>query len=231
MGRATVLKLAALGAEVIALDRSQAGLDEVAASSAGTIATVQCDLSDPAEITRAFERVGSLDAAVNAAAIGQLPLPIEQIDLATMDKLIAINFRAVALCIQAELPLIRARGRGAIVNLSSAGGLRGAAGMSVYCAVKHAVMGLTRSVAAEVAAEGIRVNAICPGLTDTPMLQELDSALSASAGVMDRMIEGVPMRGLGQADEVADAIIWLIGDSASYVAGAAISVDGGTTAV
>jgi NAD(P)-dependent dehydrogenase (short-subunit alcohol dehydrogenase family) len=156
---------------------------------------------------------------------------LEQMDLATLDRLIAINFRAVALCMQAELPLLRANGGGAIVNLSSGGGVRGAPGLSIYCAVKHAVLGLTKSVAAEVARDGIRVNAVCPGLTDTPMLRELIDYPGADPEIFNHMLQGTPLGRLARPEEMADAIMWLIGDHASYVIGASIAVDGGVTAV
>jgi NAD(P)-dependent dehydrogenase (short-subunit alcohol dehydrogenase family) len=235
IGRATVLKAVAQGAEVIALDRNRAGLEQLAAAAppGGSIIPLECDLADAISVARAFKTVGPIDAAVNAAAIGQPPAPIDQIDLAIMDQLIAINLRGVALCMREEVPLIRARGKGgAIVNLSSSGGLRGAANMSIYCAVKHGVIGLTRSVAAEVVREGIRVNAVCPGLTDTPMLRGWAAETGASADeLVAQMARSKPMGRCGQPEEVADAIIWLIGDSASYVAGAVISVDGGITAI
>jgi len=135
MGRQTVLKLAARGAEVIALDRNRGGLAKVvaAAASAGCVIPVECDLADASSISRAFHEVGALDAAVNAAAIGHQALPLEKLDLRTIDQVIAINLRGVALCMREELGLIRMRGRGgAIVNLSSSGGLRGSAGMSIH---------------------------------------------------------------------------------------------------
>jgi NAD(P)-dependent dehydrogenase (short-subunit alcohol dehydrogenase family) len=232
MGRATVLKLAARGAEVIALDRNRDLLEELARSnSAGSIIPLECDLADAETISRAFKQVGPLNAAVNAAAIGQEYLPLEQTDLRTIDQLIAINFRAVALCMQEELPLIRKSGGGAIVNLSSGGGVRGAPGVAVYSAVKHAVLGLTKSVSAEVAREGIRVNAVCPGLTDTPMLRSLTQYEGADPALVDQMVNTVPLGRTAQPEEIADAILWVLGSGASYVVGACIAVDGGVTAV
>ena len=232
IGRATVLKLAALGAEVIALDHNGEALENVAAEAGtGNVVPLTCDLGHAAEIIGAFAQIGPLDAAVNAAAVGQDHRMLEKMDLATIDRLIAVNFRAVALCNQAQLPRIRARGGGAIVNVSSGGGVRGSAGLSVYCAVKHAVVGLTRSIAAEVAAEGIRVNAVCPGITDTPMLHALVESSGADPEIVQRMRLGIPMKRLARPEEVADAILWLLGGGASYVVGAAIAVDGGVTAV
>jgi NAD(P)-dependent dehydrogenase (short-subunit alcohol dehydrogenase family) len=231
MGKATVLKLVERGAEVIAVDRNREALDEIAASSGGAVIPMECDLADHEAISRMFKQVGPINAAVNAAAVGQQFLTLERTDLKTIDQLIAVNFRAVALCMQEELPLIRKCGGGSIVNLSSGGGVRGAAGVSVYSAVKHAVLGLTRSVSAEVAHEGIRVNAVCPGLTDTPMLRAMIQGNSADPDMADKLVHSVPIGRIAQADEIADAIIWLIGNNATYVVGAAIAVDGGVTAV
>jgi NAD(P)-dependent dehydrogenase (short-subunit alcohol dehydrogenase family) len=232
IGRATVLKLAALGAEVIALDRNSAALTNVVAeATAGKIVPLECDLVRPDAISQAFAQIDPIDAAVNAAGIGQDHQALEQIDLDTMDDLIAINFRAVALCNQAQLPLIRGRGGGAIVNVSSGLGLRGSAGLSIYSALKHAVLGLTRSVAAEVVSEGIRVNAVCPGATDTPMLRSSVESSGGDREILNQMARRIPAERLAQPEEVADVVVWLIGGGSSYVVGAAIAVDGGATAV
>jgi NAD(P)-dependent dehydrogenase (short-subunit alcohol dehydrogenase family) len=231
MGRSTVLALLARGAEVIALDRDARGLAEVAETKggAGTLITLECDLADPGAIARAFAQVGPLDIAVNAAAIGHNVTQVEQIDFATLDKVIAVNFRGVLLCMQQEIPLIRQRGRGgAIINVSSGGGLKGAAGLSVYCATKHAVIGLTRSVSAEVAREGIRVNAVCPGTTDTPMLRAGEGEPGAVSGFLDQIVASTPIGRLGKPEEIADAILWLAGPHSSFVVGAAIVADGGS---
>jgi NAD(P)-dependent dehydrogenase (short-subunit alcohol dehydrogenase family) len=230
LGRATVAAFLDRGAEVVVLDRDQRGLDEVVqtASRDQVIIPIMCDLADPADIERAFAQVGPLDAAANVAAIGHPPLPVDKIDLATIDNILAINVRGVLLCVQQELALIRQHGRGgAIVNVSSGGGLKGAPQMSAYCASKHAVVGLTRSVAAEVAGEGIRVNVVCPGTMDTPMFR----ASNFSPEQVAQMMKGKPLERFGRPEEVAEAIVWVAGDRASYMVGAAIAVDGGVTAV
>jgi NAD(P)-dependent dehydrogenase (short-subunit alcohol dehydrogenase family) len=234
MGRSTVQALLARGAEVITLDRDARGLAGLAEGkgATGKLITVECDLADPDAITRAFAQVGPLDVDVNAAAIGHNVTPLDQIDFATLDKVIAVNFRGLLLCMQQEIPLIRQRGRGgAIINVSSGGGLKGAAGLSVYCATKHAVIGLTRSVSAEVAREGIRVNAVCPGTTDTPMLKAGAGQPGAVSDFLDHIVASTPIGRLGQPEEIADAILWLAGPHASFVVGAAIVADGGSTAV
>jgi NAD(P)-dependent dehydrogenase (short-subunit alcohol dehydrogenase family) len=231
IGRATVLALLERGAEVVALVRDPGRLSGMAAGD-GALVPIACDLADPDAIARAFAQAGPVDAAINAAAVGQNVTPVEQIDLATIDQLIGVNFRALILCMQQEIQLIRERGRGgAIVNVSAGGGLKGTAGFSLYCATKHAVVGLTRSVAAEVAREGIRVNVVCPGATDTPMLQARQNGPGAVDGFLDRVANAAPIGRLGQPEEIADVILWLAGTHSSYVVGAAISADGGTTAV
>jgi NAD(P)-dependent dehydrogenase (short-subunit alcohol dehydrogenase family) len=227
VGRATVTAFVERGAAVIALDRDERGLAEIA-SQDRLITPIVCNLGDPTDIDRAFAKMGPLDAAANVAAIGHPPLPIEMLELETIDNILAINVRGVLLCMQHELALIRQHGRGgAIVNVSSSGGLKGSAGMSAYCASKHAVVGLTRSVAAEVARENIRVNVICPGVMDTPMFR----ASSFTPEQIEQMMKAKPSGRFGRPEEIAEAIVWVAGDHASYMVGAAIAVDGGASAV
>jgi NAD(P)-dependent dehydrogenase (short-subunit alcohol dehydrogenase family) len=232
IGKATIVALLELGADVIALVRDPGKLSDVAAGKSGTLTPIACDLADPDAVVQAFAQAGPLDIAINSAAVGQNITPVEQIDLATIDHLINVNFRALLLCMQREISSIRQRGRGgAIVNVSAGGGLKGTAGFSLYCATKHAVVGLTRSVAAEVAQEGIRVNVVCPGATDTPMLHARQHGSGAVADFIDRVAGTAPIGRLGKPEEIAEAILWLAGPHSSYVVGAAISADGGATAV
>lgn len=120
---------------------------------------------------------------------------------------------------------MRQQGNGAIVNCSSIGGLVGGAERGTYHAAKHGVLGLTKSAALEYATRGIRVNAVCPGLIWTPMAQQMSD--SGQKEALDAMVEGIPMRRHGQAEEIADAVLWLCSSAASYVTGQSISVDGG----
>jgi NAD(P)-dependent dehydrogenase (short-subunit alcohol dehydrogenase family) len=230
LGRATVGIFLERGAEVIALDRDQQGLAEVAkaAPSGSTLVTLSCNVADADDVKRVFADVGPLDAAANVAAIGQQPIPIEQADPETFDRIMAVNVRGIFLCMQQELALIRPHGRGgSIVNVSSSGGLTGAPYVHAYIAAKHAVVGLTRSVAVEVAKEGIRVNAVCPGLMDTPMFR----ASNFTQEQLDQMLQMKPIGRFAQPEEVAEAIVWLSGKRASFMVGAAVAVDGGVTAV
>lgn len=230
LGRATVLAFAELDAEVIALDKDSQGLAELAAISSRdrAITPIVCDLADPTDIKRAFAQVDSLDAAANVAAVGQRPMPVEQLDLETIDNIMAVNIRGMLLCMQQEILLIRKGGLGgAIVNVSSGGGLRGAPCLSAYIASKHAVVGLTRSVAAEVAREGIRVNVICPGTMDTPMFR----ASGFAPEQIEQMMRAKPLGRFGRPEEVAEAIVWAAGGRASYMVGATLAIDGGFSAV
>jgi NAD(P)-dependent dehydrogenase (short-subunit alcohol dehydrogenase family) len=228
LGRATVLAFAERGADVVALDMNERGLAETAEASPRPITTVICNVADAQDVKRAFAGIGPLDAAANVAAIGQEPGPVELVDPEAFDRIMAVNVRGVFLCLQQELPLIRQHGRGgAIVNVSSSGGLVGSPYVAPYITSKHAVIGLTRSVAAEVAKEGIRVNAICPGLMDTPMFR----ASNFTQEQLDQMLRTKPIGRFGQPEEVAESIVWLAGSGSSYMVGAAVAVDGGVTAV
>jgi NAD(P)-dependent dehydrogenase (short-subunit alcohol dehydrogenase family) len=226
VGRATVAAFAECGATVIALDRDEDGLAQIA-SQHRLVTPIACDLANPADIKRAFAKVDRLDVAANVAAIGHPPLPVEMLDLETIDNILAINVRSVLLCVQQELALIRRSGRGgAIVNIASSGGLKGAPGMSAYCASKHAVVGLTRSVAIEVAKENIRVNVICPGSMDTPMFR----TSNFTSQQVDQMMKAKPAGRFGRPEEIAEAILWVASDQASYMMGAVLAVDGGSSA-
>jgi NAD(P)-dependent dehydrogenase (short-subunit alcohol dehydrogenase family) len=134
-----------------------------------------------------------------------------------------VNLTGVFLCLRAELPVMRAQRAGAIVNVSSGAGVIGAPGLGHYCAAKHAVLGLTKTAALENAALGVRVNALCPGSTDTPMLRGF---MDTSEAARRRILGSIPAGRLGTPEEVAEAAVWLCSDRASYVSGHALLVDG-----
>jgi NAD(P)-dependent dehydrogenase (short-subunit alcohol dehydrogenase family) len=138
-----------------------------------------------------------------------------------------VNLTGVFLCMRAELPPMRAQGAGAIVNLSSGAGVIGAPGLAHYCASKHGILGLTRTAALENARAGVRVNAVCPGSTDTPMLQGF---MSRSDAARKMILSSVPSGRLGTPEEIAEAVVWLCSDRASYVTGESLLVDGGAVA-
>ncbi len=223
IGRACAELLAARGARLALLDRDGARLAAVARDLGGRAHVV--DLAESAAvgpaIAAAVSGLDGLDAAINAAGIegplGAVP------DLAddAFDVLHAVNVRGLFLCLKAE---IAAMTSGAIVNLGSIYGLNGQPRFALYGATKHAVAGLTKAAALEVAARGIRINAVAPGPIATPLLDR------ATGGNPTRVVGNIPMRRLGRPDEVARAALWLASDESSFVTGHILSVDGGMIA-
>src|ERR687884_1765592 len=143
------------------------------------------------------------------------------------DRVQAVNLRGVWNCMKYELRQMREQGGGAVVNVSSQSGLVGTAGLGAYTASKHGVIGLTRSAALEYAARGIRINAICPGTSDTPMVAEM---LAKEPEAMKEILRDQPIGRLGRLEEIASAVLWLCSPGASFVIGHALAVDGGFTA-
>jgi NAD(P)-dependent dehydrogenase (short-subunit alcohol dehydrogenase family) len=170
---------------------------------------------------------GRLDAAFNNAGVQSPAVETADVTSDVFDRVNAINLRGVWLCMKYQLIQMRAQGSGAIVNNSSLGGLVGVPGRAAYHAAKHGLVGLTRSAALEYAARGIRINAICPGIVETPMVA---SMLKGETAVMNEMMKDVPIGRLGTAWEIADAVLWLCSHGASFVVGVALPIDGGYTA-
>jgi NAD(P)-dependent dehydrogenase (short-subunit alcohol dehydrogenase family) len=233
LGLATAKAFAAAGASVVLADcnepaaRSAAG--ELTAQGAKAIAVV-CDVSEDDQVEAMVEQAvatfGRLDAAYNNAGIQNVLAETADSPRDDYDRVLAINLRGVWSCMKFELQQMRSQGSGAIVNCSSLGGLIGGSRRGTYHAAKHGVIGLTRSAALEYATRGIRVNAVCPGMIQTPMS---DQMIAAGQGEeLDRMLTTfVPMGRLGRPEEIADAVLWLCSAAASYVTGQSISVDGG----
>src|SRR6266581_5938442 len=165
-------------------------------------------------------------ALVTGAASG-MGLATANVSGDVFDRINAINLRGVWSCMKYELLQMREQGSGAIVNCSSLGGLVGVSGRAAYHAAKHGVLGLTKSAALEYAARGIRINAVCPGIINTPMVAGM---LVGEEEVMKEMMKDVPIGRLGRAEEIAAAVLWLCGPGASFVIGHALAVDGGYTA-
>ena len=170
--------------------------------------------------------LGNIDGAFNNAGIGIDTLPLEAVEEAEFDRIVSINVKGVWLCMKAQLTHMKAKGGGAIVNNASVAGLVGLAMQGPYSGTKHAVIGMTKAAALEAAAEKVRVNAICPGATHTPILAHL-----LEAGISEDMLsEMAAQKRLAQPEEIAAAACWLLSDAASYVTGTAMPVDGGWTA-
>lgn len=170
---------------------------------------------------------GRLDCAVNNAGITAPGGLVHDIDPADWERQLAVNLTGTFLCLRAELPVMRAQRAGSIVNVASGAGLIGAPGLAHYCASKHGLLGLTRTAALENAALGVRVNALCPGATDTPMLR---AAMDRSEETRRMILASLPSGRLGTPGEVAEAAVWLCSERASYVSGESLIVDGGALA-
>lgn len=234
IGRAAALLFAREGASVLVADIAAGAGEAVVAEIGefGGVATfVHTDVADEAQVAAMVEeclaRFGRIDCAVNNAGVAGPTAPLHEVSLADWQRTLAIDLGGVFLCMKHEIAAMRRQGAGAIVNTASGAGVVAAPGMAPYCAAKHGILGLTKTAAVENAAFGIRVNAICPGATDTPMLQ---GALAADESVRRMILRSVPGGRMGDAAEVAEAALWLCSDRASFVAGAALLVDGGTVA-
>lgn len=232
IGRATALAFAASGASVVVSDVNDAGGNETVASiaAAGGKAVYQrCDVSDSGDVkamvARAISEFGRLDFAHNNAGINNLGA--DEYDDDVWDRSVSINLSGVMYCMREEAAVMLPQGKGAIVNTSSINGLTGNGAQPGYVATKHGVIGLTRHGALRWATAGIRVNAVCPGVIETPMTAPL-TADPAMRAVIDKM---TPMGRMGRAEEIAAAVLWLCSDQASFVTGHPLVIDGGATAV
>ncbi|MEG1112685.1 MAG: SDR family NAD(P)-dependent oxidoreductase [Hafnia sp.] len=203
-------ELIAKGYQAKAVICNAANLDEVAAMVQDTVATF-----------------GRLDIAFNNAGVQNQLAEIADATAEDFDRVNAVNLRGVWGCMKYELQQMRKQGRGVIVNCSSIGGIVGGAERANYHAAKHGVLGLTKSAALEYAARNIRVNAVCPGLIWTPMVDAM--VASGQKEALEAMVQGVPMQRHGKAEEIADVVLWLSSDASSYVTGQSISIDGGLT--
>jgi NAD(P)-dependent dehydrogenase (short-subunit alcohol dehydrogenase family) len=234
MGLSTAQAFAEAGAAVTLAD-----VDEDALASATDdlkavgrqVLGIACDVSDEAQVAAMVDRTvttfGRLDMAFNNAGIQVPPSDAADEPSTTFDRVTAINLRGVWTCMKHELRQMREQNSGAIVNCSSLGGLVGLPGRAAYHSSKHGVIGLTRSAALEYAARGIRINAVCPGTIQTPMVTDM-----IAKGELDlaEAMKDQPIGRLGRAEEIAASVLWLCSPAASFVVGVALPVDGGYTA-
>ena len=232
LGLATAKAFAASGASVALADWNEqsahSAADELIREGYKAYA-IRCDVSDDAQVEAMVERTvatfGRLDAAYNNAGVQNVLAETADSPRDDYDRVMAINLRGVWSSMKFELKQMRKQGSGAIVNCSSIGGLVGGSQRGSYHAAKHGVLGLTKSAALEYAAQGIRVNAVCPGLIWTPMADQMVAAGQGEA--LKEMLKGVPMGRYGQAEEIANVVLWLSSEASSYMTGQSISVDGG----
>jgi len=232
IGRATALRMAEEGARVLVADLDGAGAGRVAETirqAGGEALSQPCDVADDAEVAamvRAARDIwGRLDCAFNNAGVAPSEaLPLAEIPPGEWARVLGVNLTGVFLCLHHEIPAMAAGGGGAIVNTASIAGRIGLPRAGAYVAAKHGVIGLTRSAALDHAAQGIRVNAICPGYVETPL---------AARGIERRreaILARVPLGRIGTVEEIAEAVVWLLSDRASFITGEALAADGGHTA-
>jgi NAD(P)-dependent dehydrogenase (short-subunit alcohol dehydrogenase family) len=232
IGRATAVAFARAGSRVVLGGRRRDRLEETAGlcPDRSTIRIHVCDVTLEEDVARltavAVEDFGRLDIAFNnAGSFGRFG-PLHEDDEANFDAVLDVNLRGVWRCMRHQLAHMVPRGSGSIVNCSSVAGHRGHQRSPLYAASKHAVIGLSKSAALQYASHGIRVNVVSPGSTDTEML----TSLYADGSELAARRERAPMRRLGEAHEVAQAVLWLGGPDSSYVTGQTVVVDGGVTA-
>lgn len=235
IGRATAIAFAQAGATaVVVADIDQAGGDETVRQvvKAGARSEfVRTDVSKKDDIDRLVEHTvrqyGRLDVAVNNAGIEGRSAPLVDLTEADWDTVLDVNAKSVFLSMHAELPHMIAQGSGAIVNVTSIAGMVGFTWISPYVASKHAIIGLTKTAALEVAKKGVRVNAVAPGIVRTPMI---DRFTHGDAAVQAGMMELEPVGRFGTPEEIANAILWLGSDKSRFVTGETLVVDGGFVA-
>ncbi len=232
IGEATAVLFAAEGAAVAVLDRDLAAAHRVAAAivAAGGTATAHgVDVTVEEQVQRAVDEAvaahGRIDIAHNNAGMTSPPFAFTDLSLDAWNAMIATNLTSVFVCMQIELRLMAAQGSGSIINTSSGAGVVAAPGLPHYTAAKHGVLGLTKCAAQEYAARGIRVNAVLPGTTRTPMIEGF---IGGNADIEKMVTRGIGRRSMGTADEIAQAVVWLGSDRASFVNGESMLVDGAT---
>jgi NAD(P)-dependent dehydrogenase (short-subunit alcohol dehydrogenase family) len=237
IGLATARRFAASGARVAIAGRDRARGEAALATLAGDGGDggdgifVSVDVTDPASVEAAVaavvDRWGTLDCAFNNAGWEGVPGPVEQQTEADWQRMIETKLNGTWRCLRAEIPRMRSRGHGTIVNMAGNWGLVGFPNFAAYCAAAHGIVGLTKAAALEVAGAGLRINAVCPGAVDAPMLDRMvggDEAIKTSFG------DGLAIGRICTAEEVANAVVWLCSPESSYVNGASLPLDGGGAA-
>ncbi len=236
IGRATSIALAARGFGVVVVDlNADAARETVGAVEdvGGVAVAVGADVTDDAAaaayVRECEERFGGVDGFFNNAAYEGVIAAIPDYPLEEFERTMAVNVRGVFLGLRHAIPALRRRGGGAIVNVSSQAGLRGVPEFSAYSASKHAVIGLTRAAALETVRDGIRVNAVCPGPTDTRMMRAIEQTVERQGGDPSGFVERIPIGRYGRPEEIAALVVWLLVDAPAFLTGAVLPIDGGMT--
>lgn len=234
IGLATAKAFAEAGAAVAIADINESAARAAAEAlvAAGHRAIgIRCSVENEAEVEAMVAQVvatfGRLDMAFNNAGIHVAVAETADVDATDFDRVIAINLRGIFLCMKHELRQMRAQGGGVIVNCSSQSGFVGLPGLGAYTASKHGVIGLTKAAALEYAPQGIRINCLCPGTTETPLVRNL---VEKEPGRLDDVIKDIPLGRMGREEEIASAVLWLCSPGAGFMVGQTLTPDGGYTA-
>jgi len=234
IGKATALAFAREGAAVVVAARREAETEETARrirDGGGRALAVATDVSSESQVQALVETTlrtyGRLDIAFNNAGIFAPEGPVHESTTEYWDTVMAINLKGVWLCMKHEIPAMLQQGGGAIVNMSSTAGVTGWSELPIYATSKFGVIGLTKSAALQYAAAGVRINAVCPAFT---RIESFESVLAELAGAEEQLQATIPLGRIGTMEEVAEAVVWLSSDAASFCVGIALMLDGGQTA-
>ncbi|MES2517924.1 MAG: glucose 1-dehydrogenase [Bacteroidota bacterium] len=235
LGRATALLFAAHGAKVVVSDVAIVGGQETVKmiqDQGGEATFIECDVTNEVSvnnlITKTVDTYTRLDYGINNAGIGGLWTATHKYPTDNFEKVMSVNTTGVFMCMRAELQVMTQQGSGSIVNVASVAGLSGFPNNVAYSASKHAVVGMTKSAGLEYAKKGIRVNAVCPVFTITPLVTGMFDVIGDD--MKDKLESAIPMKRFGQPEEIAEAIVWLCSDSASFITAHALPIDGGMVA-
>lgn len=233
IGRATAEYFAKEGAKLIISDVQEELGNSVVANlnkNGDKAIFIRTDISKLDEvkqmITKTVDHFGRLDIAINNAGIGGSLMPTSEVVPSDWDRVIAVNQTGVFYCMKEELIVMKEQRSGCIVNISSIAGIRGLPYQLAYTASKHAVVGMTRTVAMEYARYGIRTNAVCPVFTHTPLVEKL---LSLKSDMEEKLLKTIPLRRFGEVEDIVNGISWLCDDASSFITGMILPIDGGQT--